>query len=113
MSNHICVCSCHSAGATIGCLSCAARHDELRAQVQAVLDEENRKLAAIQAEKARKLEAERAVKHEILGGPLDGQFSGVPGNSNTFEHNGHLYTLESEDTGAKFWKYAGYCIVGG
>lgn len=50
---------------------------------------------------------------EVLGGPLDGEFSDRPAGCDAFEHLGHLYRLDREDTGSYFWRYAGFVLVGG
>ncbi len=49
---------------------------------------------------------------EVLQGPLDGEYSDMPAGCDTFEWNGHLYRIQREDTGAPFWLYAGYVLVG-
>lgn len=50
---------------------------------------------------------------ECIGGPLDGDTSDVPPGCDAFDHFGHMYRLDREDTGAPFWRYVGYCLVGG
>lgn len=49
---------------------------------------------------------------EIIGGPLDGCESDVPLGANAFEDKGHLYVLAADDTGARYWDYRGYALVG-
>lgn len=89
MGSNLCICPCHAKGRT-ACPDCDGRHAAW--------------VAARAAEARRQLERSRATQYEIIGGPLDGQFSEAPAGAHGFEYQGHTYELVSDDTGARFWR---------